>query len=209
MLTQTESEPVLRKISIPKFIKNDSVIIITNIVCSAKFGECLDLNYLGKVLRNVEPKKRSLQIQKRYPKSWILLFRTGSILSFGTNTETNALKSIKSITMTIKKHTNNKYDHIKKITKFKISNIVATMDLNIVFSLNKLVEDLKVLPYTCKYDPEEFSSIRCTGFHPVNKKLFIGINKNGKLIFTGAKTKYEIKEAFSILLPFLRKNCNL
>lgn len=87
--------------------------------------------------------------------------------------------------------------------EFKIQNLVATVDLRFPIRLEYLNQ---MHGQFSSYEPELFPGLI---YRMVKPRVVLLIFVNGKIVFTGAKTKYEIRESLENIFPILqsfRKN---
>ena len=86
------------------------------------------------------------------------------------------------------------------MTKLKIVNLVAALDLNVKIDLNMLMEKNPMTDI--QYEPSQFPGAVVRIKNPKTSYLVFG---NGKLICTGAKTLEQIKESFPKLKNIIIK----
>lgn len=90
-----------------------------------------------------------------------------------------------------------------KFIEFKIQNLVATVDLRFPIRLEHLNQ---MHGQFSSYEPELFPGLI---YRMVKPRVVLLIFVNGKIVFTGAKTKTEIRESLENIFPILqsfRKN---
>lgn len=90
-----------------------------------------------------------------------------------------------------------------KFLDFKIQNLVATVDLRFPIKLENLNQ---MHGQFSSYEPELFPGLI---YRMVKPRVVLLIFVNGKIVFTGAKSKEEIEESLENIYPILqsfRKN---
>ncbi len=90
--------------------------------------------------------------------------------------------------------------------EFKIQNLVATVDLRFPIRLENLNQ---MHGQFSSYEPELFPGLI---YRMVKPRVVLLIFVNGKIVFTGAKSKSEINESLENIYPILqsfRKNWNI
>lgn len=90
-----------------------------------------------------------------------------------------------------------------KFIEFKIQNLVATVDLRFPIRLENLNQ---MHGQFSSYEPELFPGLI---YRMVKPRVVLLIFVNGKIVFTGAKSKPEINESLENIYPILqsfRKN---
>jgi transcription initiation factor TFIID TATA-box-binding protein len=76
---------------------------------------------------------------------------------------------------------------------------VASSDLQFPIGLEGLANEHHKF---CRYDPELFPGLI---YRLTKPKLVMLIFNSGKIVFTGAKTREQLLEAFNLIEPVLRK----
>lgn len=90
-----------------------------------------------------------------------------------------------------------------KFIDFKVQNLVATVDLRFPIRLEKLNQ---MHQQFSSYEPELFPGLI---YRMVKPRVVLLIFVNGKIVFTGAKTRSDIHESLENIYPILqsfRKN---
>lgn len=77
-----------------------------------------------------------------------------------------------------------------QFTQFKIQNIVASCDIGHTLDLEYVSNKYSEF---CSYEPEVFPGLV---FRMLDPKLVVLIFVSGKIVFTGAKNKINVDEAF-------------
>ena len=85
------------------------------------------------------------------------------------------------------------------VQDFKIQNVVASCDVKFQVSLEGLAMEHHKFS---QYDPELFPGLIYRLAQPKVVMLIFG---SGKIVFTGAKTREQLNEAFKLIEPVLRK----
>ncbi|KAI4463103.1 tata-box binding protein [Holotrichia oblita] len=185
-------------VSIPGSATNDPFVNITlqNCVATVELGCELDLMTINFRTRNSEynPSRFSGVIMRiREPRTTALIFKTGKIICTGARNEQDALLASKKFTRILQKLSFN-----VKFTNYKIQNIVASCDLRFPIKLENLNQ---MHGQFSSYEPEVFPGLV---YRMVKPRLVLLIFVNGKVLFTGSKSRQEIKEAFDNIYPILK-----
>lgn len=157
----------------------------------------------------------------RDPRCTALIFRSGKLVCTGARNEADANLGTRKFARIIQKLGYNvslaeprkKMSHnylniilffLKvKFTEFKVQNLVATVDLRFAIRLEKLNQNHGQFS---SYEPELFPGLI---YRVVKPRVVLLIFVNGKIVFTGAKSKSEINESLEYIYPILqsyRKN---
>ncbi|KRT79875.1 hypothetical protein AMK59_8164, partial [Oryctes borbonicus] len=185
-----QTNPSNMTVSIPGSATNDPFVNITlqNCVATVELGCELDLMTINFRTRNSEynPSRFGGVIMRiREPRTTALIFRTGKIICTGARNEQDALLASKKFTRILQKLNFN-----VKFTNYKIQNIVASCDLRFPIKLENLNQ---MHGQFSSYEPEVFPGLV---YRMVKPRLVLLIFVNGKVLFTGSKSRQEIKEAF-------------
>ncbi len=159
-------------------------IKIVNVVVSTKLDNVMDLVKLARSLPRTiyEPEIFSgLVHRKKFPKSTIILFGSGTITSIGTINEEDGRNSIFSTIVDIEKIINKQV----KPTTFSTVNVVAVMSLDETYDLNKF----HLQSIISKYDSKKFAGLILS---LRNGKCLIF--STGKIISVGTKSEKMAKE---------------
>lgn len=150
-----------------------------------------------------------LVMRLREPRTTALIFQNGKIVCTGAKSEQDALLASKKFARIVQKLGFNVcFIDIKltfifvyfqiKFENFKIQNLVATCDLRFPIKL----ENLSLMHgQFCSYEPELFPGII---YRMIKPHLCLLIFVNGKVVFTGSKSRQDIKEALDNIYPILR-----
>lgn len=134
----------------------------------------------------------------REPRCTALIFRTGKVICTGSRNETDALLAARKFARIIQKLGNN-----VKFLEYKVQNVVATVDLRFPIRLENLNH---VHGQFSSYEPELFPGLI---YRMVKPRVVLLIFVNGKIVFTGSKSRREIEECLEAIYPILqsfRKN---
>lgn len=169
---------------------------LQNIVSTVDLKCKLDLKTIALNARNTEynPKRFAAAIMKiRNPKTTALIFSSGKMVCTGAKSEEDSKKAAKKYAKTIK---NMGFD--VRFTDFKVQNIVASADVGFAIRLESLSHRHAEF---CQYEPEIFPGLIYRIYQP---KVVVLIFVSGKIVLTGAKTREQIKEAYTNILPALQ-----
>lgn len=169
---------------------------LQNIVSTVDLKCKLDLKTIALNARNTEynPKRFAAAIMKiRNPKTTALIFSSGKMVCTGAKSEDASKKASKKYAKTIK---NMGFD--VRFTDFKVQNIVASADVGFAIRLESLSH--KHADF-CQYEPEIFPGLIYRIYQP---KVVVLIFVSGKIVLTGAKTREQINEAYTSILPILQ-----
>lgn len=134
----------------------------------------------------------------REPRCTSLIFRSGKLVCTGARNEHDANLAARKFARIIQK-----LGHNVKFIDFKVQNLVATVDLRFPIRLENLNQ---MHGQFSSYEPELFPGLI---YRMVKPRVVLLIFVNGKIVFTGAKSKAEIKESLENIYPILhsfRKN---
>ena len=174
---------------------------VCNIIANCALNVELNLEEIAQNTWNCEYKPNKFRgLIKRYRRSQItvLIFPNGKLTVTGAKTELDAKRGAK---MTIKLLKIFKYT--QKMTDFKISNIVASYDLKeltnkksgTVVNLDQL-NDTKLNGF--RYTKEHYMAAICK-----HNNTYVTFFYNGKLNFTGSKTREELYDTFNFIVNHL------
>jgi len=182
----------------------DSAIIypaIQNVIATFKLPIDLDLPELVQNCKNCEynPRKFSaITLRIRKPKTTALIFSTGKIIIAGAKSENHAKQAARKFARIIQKAG---ADIKWSQGKFKIENIVASTDVGFSIRLESVAREYEA---ETSYDTELFPGLIYRFTEP--KSLVALVFATGKVVFTGGRTTEDIREAFDMLYPLLRKS---
>jgi len=171
-------------------------VTLQNCVATIDLGCELNLMTINSRTRNSEynPMRFNGVIMRiRDPRSTALIFRSGKVVCTGARNEHDALISSKKFARIIQKLGFN-----IKFVNFKIQNIVATCDLRFPIKLENLHQ---VHGQFSRYEPELFPGLI---YRLIKPRLVLLIFVNGKIVFTGGKSRQDIKDALDTMYPILR-----
>lgn len=166
-------------------------------MATCNLGCQLDLRKIALNARNCEYNPRRFAaaiIRIREPKTTALVFSSGKMVCTGAKSEEFCLQAAKKFSKTIKK-----IGFKVQFKDFKIQNVVASCDFKISINLEGLALEHDKFS---QYEPELFPGLIYRMGKP---KLVMLIFVSGKVVFTGAKTRAEIFEAFRLIEPVLRR----
>jgi len=153
-------------------------------VATVSIEQNIDLDYLDKVLPNVEydpDQFPGLVLRLDNPKVTALVFRSGRMVVTGAKSTPDLIKAVKKIVRMLIK-----YDvPITSKPRIQIQNIVASANLGAEIMLEKVAFLLE----NTMYEPEQFPGLiyRLTDPHVV-----LLIFSSGKMVITGAKSEDEV-----------------
>ncbi|XP_013178056.1 PREDICTED: TATA-box-binding protein-like [Papilio xuthus] len=127
------------------------------------------------------------------PRATALVFRSGKIVCTGARNEHDSYIAARKFARIIQK-----LGFPAKFLDFKIQNFIATADLRFPIRLESLQQ---AHGQFSSYEPELFPGLV---YRMVRPKVVLLIFVNGKIVFTGGKTRNEISEALDIIYPILR-----
>lgn len=174
---------------------------LQNCVCTVDLGTVLNLQSINNRTRNSEynPSRfRGVVMRIRDPRCTALIFKTGKIVCTGARNENDAHFAARKFARILQK-----LSYPVKFLDFKIQNIVATVDLRFPIRLENLNQ---VHGQFSSYEPELFPGLI---YRMVKPRVVLLIFVNGKIVFTGAKTKTDILDSLENMYPILqsfRKN---
>ncbi|KAF7283709.1 uncharacterized protein LOC143204880 [Rhynchophorus ferrugineus] len=195
---QAKTNSSLLTVTIPGAVAGEphTNITLQNCVATVDLHTNLDLTKINAKTRNSEynPSRfNGIIMRLREPRSTALIFRSGKIVCTGARNEHDALLSSKKFARIIQKLGFN-----IQFANFKVQNLVATCDLRFPIKLENLNH---LHGQFSSYEPELFPGLV---YRLVKPKLVLLIFVNGKIVFTGAKSREEIKEALETIYPVLR-----
>ena len=91
-----------------------------------------------------------------------------------------------------------KTGHSVKFSKFKIENIIGNADAKFPIRLEQLYQDHQ---FAATYEPELFAGLIYRMLEP---KVTLLVFVSGKVILSGARSRQELRDAFSNLFPILQ-----
>ncbi|KAL3267097.1 hypothetical protein HHI36_011237 [Cryptolaemus montrouzieri] len=171
-------------------------VIIQNCVATVSLSTELNLAVINARTRNSEynPSRfHGLVMRIREPRTTALIFKSGKIVCTGGRNEQDTLLATKKFARIIQKLGFN-----IKFQNFMIQNLVATCDLRFPIKLENLNQ---MHNQFSSYEPELFPGLI---YRMIKPRIVMLIFVNGKIVFTGGKTRNDIKEALENIYPILR-----
>lgn len=178
-----------------------SSVKIQNCVSTVNLGCELNLQNINFRTRNSEynPSRfHGVVMRIREPRCTALIFKSGKLVCTGARNEEFANLGTRKFARIIQK-----LGYSVKFKEFKIQNLVATVDLRFPIRLENLNQ---MHGQFSSYEPELFPGLI---YRMVKPRVVLLIFVNGKIVFTGAKSKAEINESLENIYPILqsfRKN---
>ncbi|XP_061703998.1 uncharacterized protein LOC133515461 [Cydia pomonella] len=154
---------------------------LLDIYCRTRFSEYNPARFQGVVMKILEPRATAL------------VFRSGKIVCTGARNEHDSYLAARKFARIIQK-----LGFPAKFLDFKIQNFIATGDLRFPVRLEALQQ---AHGQFTSYEPELFPGLV---YRMVRPRVVLLIFVNGKIVFTGGKTRNEIHEALDIIYPILR-----
>nr|CAH7746596.1 unnamed protein product [Callosobruchus chinensis] len=167
-----------------------------NCVATVDLHTKLNLTTINARTRNSEynPSRfHGVVMRLREPRTTALIFQSGKIVCTGSRNESDALLAAKKFAKIIQKLGFN-----VQFANFKIQNLVATCDLRFPIKL----ENLNMMHgQFSSYEPELFPGLV---YRMLKPRMALLIFVNGKIVFTGGKSRQELKDALDNIYPILR-----
>ncbi|CAK1601089.1 unnamed protein product [Parnassius mnemosyne] len=154
---------------------------LLDIYCRTRFSEYNPARFQGVVMKILEPRATAL------------VFRSGKIVCTGARNEHDSYIAARKLARIIQK-----LGFPAKFLNFKIQNFIATADLRFPVKLEALQQ---AHGQFASYEPELFPGLV---YRMVRPRVVLLIFVNGKIVFTGGKSRNEISEALEIIYPILR-----
>ena len=176
------------------------MINIENVVATSSLNQKINIQ---KILRQFPDSKYNPNkfpgavVRLSNPRSVILVFKSGSMVSTGTHSEESAQNAINRFVLEISKF-QKLQDHFT-IPDIKIENIVASCNLGNKIHLEQAA---RMLPRSM-YEPEQFPAIIHRMCHP---KTVVLIFASGRMVCVGAKTSQEIQTSVNTVHMELQEN---
>ncbi|KAH8352241.1 TBP-related factor [Drosophila takahashii] len=170
-------------------------IRLQNIVATFSVNCELDLKSINSRTRNSEysPKRfRGVIMRMHSPRCTALIFRTGKIICTGARNEIEADIGSRKFARILQK-----LGFPVKFMEYKLQNIVATVDLRFPIRLENLNQ---VHGQFSSYEPEMFPGLI---YRMVKPRIVLLIFVNGKVVFTGAKSRKDIMDCLEAISPIL------
>ncbi|GBP22779.1 TBP-related factor [Eumeta japonica] len=154
---------------------------LLDIYCRTRYSEYNPARFHGVVMKILEPRATAL------------VFRSGKIVCTGARNEHDSYIAARKFARIIQK-----LGFQAKFLDFKIQNFIATADLRFPVRLEALQQ---AHGQFTSYEPEIFPGLV---YRMVRPRVVLLIFVNGKIVFTGGKSRNEISEALEIIYPILR-----
>ncbi|XP_055376617.1 TBP-related factor-like [Condylostylus longicornis] len=181
--------------------ESSNEVKMQNIVATVSVGCELNLQNINYRTRNSEyspARFHGVVMRMREPRCTALIFRTGKIICTGAKNELEANLGTRKFARILQK-----LGYPVKFLDYKVQNIVATVDLRFPIKLENLNQ---VHQQFSTYEPELFPGLI---YRMVKPRMVLLIFVNGKIVFTGAKSRRDINECLETIYPILhsfRKN---
>lgn len=167
-----------------------------NVVNSLNLNCELDLRKIYSRTRNSEynPSRfHGLVMRIREPKCTALIFRTGKVVCTGAGNEELALLAARKFARIIQK-----LGFAVRFTEYKIQNYVASVDLRFPIRLEAMNQ---VHGQFSSYEPELFPGLI---YRMVSPRVVLLIFVNGKIVFTGGKSREAVLTSLRTIYPVLQ-----
>lgn len=176
-------------------VKIQNVVATVSVACELNLQ---DINFRTRNSEYNPSRFHGVVMRMREPRCTALIFRTGKIICTGARNEDQAHLGARKFARILQK-----LGYRVKFNDFKMQNIVATVDLRFPIRLENLNQ---VHGQFSSYEPELFPGLI---YRMVKPRMVLLIFVNGKIVFTGAKTRKEIMDCLEVIYPILqsfRKN---
>ncbi|KAJ0175610.1 hypothetical protein K1T71_008769 [Dendrolimus kikuchii] len=185
-MTPVASGPNLAKNS----IKLQNCVSTVSLGCELKL---LDIYSRTRFSEYNPSRFQGVVMKIRDPRATALVFRSGKIVCTGARNEHDSYLAARKFARIIQK-----LGFPAKFLDFKIQNCIATADLRFPIKLEALQQ---AHGQFSSYEPELFPGLV---YRMVRPRVVLLIFVNGKIVFTGGKTRNDISEALDIIYPILR-----
>ncbi|CAG9762499.1 unnamed protein product [Ceutorhynchus assimilis] len=194
----SKPNPSLLTVSIPGAVAGEphTNIMLHNCVATVDLNANLDLTNINARTRNSEynpARFHGVIMRLREPRTTALIFRSGKIVCTGAKNEHDAFLGSKKFARIIQKLGFN-----IRFANFKIQNLVATCDLRFPIRLENLNH---MHGQFSSYEPELFPGLV---YRMIKPRIVLLIFVNGKIVFTGGKSREDIKESLENIYPILK-----
>ena len=185
--------------SLTNILQKKIAINIENVVATSSLNQNINIK---KVTRRFsgskyEPDKfPGAVIRMINPKSVILVFKSGSIVSTGTHSEESAHGAIHRFILEVSRI---QRLHDVKMQDIKIQNVVASCNIGEKIHLEQAA---RILPRSM-YEPEQFPAIIHRVYHPKTVALIFA---SGRIVCVGAKSSQEIRSSINTVRMELQEN---
>jgi transcription initiation factor TFIID TATA-box-binding protein len=168
------------------------MITVQNIVSTFNVGCCVDLKRLVQHCKDAthNPRKFSAVTMKmKVPKATALIFASGKIVCIGTKSVVDNSEAILTVSNILKL-----IGYPVKATDVKIRNVVGSANINCEIDLINLNNSHRKL---CLYEQELFPGLK---FKLPSNNACALIFTTGKIVVTGVKSEYALKQFFRKVL---------
>jgi transcription initiation factor TFIID TATA-box-binding protein len=168
-------------------------IRLSNVVLTCDLDCLIDIRHIASVARNVEysPKRWSGAIVRiREPKATGMIWKTGRMICLGARTLASARLAVRRLARVVRR-----CGFDARPRDLRVRNMVASVDARAVLRLEGIVRKHSNV---ARYEPELFAGLNYQLHRP---KVTLVMFVNGKVIFTGAKSEWEIWKAWELLYP--------
>ncbi|XP_037691236.1 TATA box-binding protein-like 2 [Choloepus didactylus] len=169
---------------------------LQNIVSTVNLACKLDLKKIALHAKNAEynPKRFAAVIMRiREPRTTALIFSSGKMVCTGAKSEEQSRLAARKYARVVQK-----LGFPARFLDFKIQNMVGSCDVRFPIRLEGLVLTHQQFS---SYEPELFPGLI---YRMVKPRIVLLIFVSGKVVFTGAKERSEIYEAFENIYPILK-----
>jgi len=176
----------------------DSKVRVLNVVVSGSLGRKVDLWAVASAFPSVEYRPEmfpGVVFRLENPKATVLLFENGKFVCSGAKSEREAEEAVLRLAELLRASG----IEVEK-PRIKVTNIVATGDLEGHIDLYGLCDRAGATASTLLYEPEQFPA---AVYRMENPRVAFLLFSTGKIICAGAKRTEEIHEAFKKLKQWL------
>lgn len=173
-------------------------IQVQNIVASSRIGDEFDLDKIQAEFSNTDYNPTQfpgLVYRLKEPKTSVLIFRSGKIVSTGARTLEDVEKCVQNVVKDLKSKGFNVYDK----PKVDVQNIVSSADYGCEVNLNSTAVTLGL--EKVEYEPEQFPGLV---YRISDPKVVILLFGSGKIVITGAKVLPDVEIAAKKLADELK-----
>jgi len=170
--------------------------VIQNVVSTVKLQVSLDLVEIARKLKNTEYNPRRFKaviVRERSPKATGLIFHTGSLVCTGAKSVEDSNTAAKMFAKAVQ----TAIGSAVKFQGFQVQNVVGSGNVRFPVRLEGLHMAHKG---EADYEPELFPGLIYKMMRP---KVVLLVFVSGRVVFTGAKSKEDIYEAFRKIYPML------
>ena len=178
--------------SLTNILQEKITVNIENVVATSSLHHTVNIK---KILEQFPDSKYSPDkfpgavVRMSKPRSVILVFKSGSIVSTGTNSEESAHEAISRFAMKIK---NVEKLQDLKTDDIKIENVVASCNLGRKIHLEQAA---RTLPRSM-YEPEQFPAVIHRLYYPKTVALIFA---SGRIVCVGGKSSQEVKNSINTI----------